>query len=113
MFIYLKENRVAMESLISSVYKGMRDSFTMLVFSPFDNDYWEYIWSKFYIFTSFIQGLCKENCQEFKIYLGNFKPDLGCEVHRMQEISLLDDLQTLLMKYMNFSGLCKNKNVEI
>jgi hypothetical protein len=45
--------------------------------------------------------------------LGNFKPDLGCEVHRMQEISLLDDLQTLLMKYMNFSGLCKNKNVEI
>lgn len=113
LYNYLNKNKEQMDRLISAVYKGMRDSFTMLAFSPFDNDNWEYIWSKFYIFSSFIQGLCKENCQEFKKYLGNFQPALGCEVHKNRKLTLLDDLQSLLLKYMMFSGLSKNKNPNI
>lgn len=93
LYTYLQENKADTEAMISAVHKGMRDAFMNLLFSPFDNYYWEYIWSKYYVFCSFLQGLCKENCQEFKKFLGVFKSDLGCELHRSKQLSVMDDLQ--------------------
>ena len=110
---YLSENVNHMENLISAVYKGMRDSFAILAFSPFDNKSWEVIYSKYYIFSSFIQGLCKENCQEFKEYLGEFRPNLKSVEHQKRNLPLILDLENLLIKYLLFSGVSSNTTSKI
>ena len=106
---FLKKHPVARTKLISIIYKGLRDTFSILAYSPFINEHWEIIYSKFYIFTSFIEGLCKQNCQDFKKFLGEFKPSLKCSNHMKKDNSVLIDLSSVLTKFLNFSGISFNK----
>ena len=88
LFEYLQKNPDVQQRLIGVIYKGLRDCFSILAYGPFFNDQWEIIFSKFYIFSSFIKGLCKQNCQEFKLFLGEFIPDLHCRNHADQNTSV-------------------------
>lgn len=110
LFEYLQAYPAVQQHLIGTIYKGLRDCFTLLAYGPFFNEQWEIIFSKFIIFASFIKGLCKQNCQEFKMFLGEFVPDLHCKHHTAQNYSVLEDLVTVLIKFLNFSGISFNKD---
>ena len=109
LYEYLQRHPKMQQKIIANIYKGLRDSFTILAYGPFINEQWEIMFSKFYIFASFIKGLCKQNCQEFKIFLGEFKPDLHCKIHLAQDSSVLLDLVNVFLKFINFSGISFNK----
>lgn len=111
LFEYLQKNPDVQQRLIGVIYKGLRDCFSILAYGPFFNDQWEIIFSKFYIFSSFIKGLCKQNCQEFKLFLGEFIPDLHCRNYSDQNTSVLSDLVNVQLKFLNFSGISFNKDV--
>ena len=112
LFEYLSKYPKRRSQLISAVYKAQRDTFTILAYSPYINDQWQHTYAKFYIFSSFISGLCKQNCQEFKSFLGEFKPVLACRNHEKQEHSVLDDFVSVMIKFLNFSGVSFNKDKE-
>jgi hypothetical protein len=110
LYEYLGTHKAVQQKLIGTIYKGLRDCFTLLAYGPFFNEQWEIIFSKFIIFASFIKGLCKQNCQEFKIFLGEFIPDLHCKSHATLNYSVLEDLFSVLLKFLNFSGISFNKD---
>ena len=56
-------------------------------------------------------GLCKQNCQEFKSFLGEFVPDLHCASHRKQKLTLLGDMMNVLVKFLHYSGVSFNKSM--
>lgn len=110
LFECLEKDPEKREKLLSIIYKGQRDSFCLLSYSPFFNSKWQELFAHFYVCSSFIMQLCKQNCQEFKTFLGEFVPDLGCGNHRKLKLSLLLDSSAVLIKYMYFSGISSNKS---
>ena len=110
LFLHLEKLPEKREKLLSTVYKMMRDSFNLISYAPYFNRNWETTFASYYICSSFIMCLCKENCQEFKILLGDFVPNLGCSKHLKLKQSLLMDCNSVLTKYLYFSGLSFNKS---
>jgi hypothetical protein len=111
LYDYLDKHKSMRDHIISVIYKTLRDAFTILSYTPFTSDNWETTYAKFFVCTSFIRGLCKQNCQEFKRFLGSFKPEFKAMSLDGQE-SILTDLSKVLMKYLNFSGISFNKTDE-
>lgn len=109
LYEYLHTHPKMKQKIIATIYKGLRDCFTILAYGPFMNEQWELMFSKYFILTSFIKGLCKQNCQEFKIFLGEFKPDLHCKNHLELESTVLGDIVNVFLKFINFSGISFNK----
>ena len=91
----------------------MRDAIQIVAYSPFHDSSFEETWSIFYLVSSFFQNSCQENFLDFKNYFGQIVPDLGCRQHKTQNLSLIEDLQSVLLKFLWFSGLSRNKSPNI
>ena len=109
LFEYLDKYPDRRTRIISNIYKGFRDSFTILAYTPFFTEQLECIFSRFYIFGSFIRGICNQNCQEFKSLLGTFIAKVDCPNYSALRQPVLVDLTNVLIKFFNFSGVSFNK----
>jgi hypothetical protein len=55
-----------------------------------------------------MQGLCKQNFDPFKKFLGSLEPEFFPTSAEHQETSILKDITRVTIKFLNFSGLSKN-----
>jgi hypothetical protein len=110
LFDYFEMYPKKRDRIISAIYKGLRETFAILAYSPFYNDQWEVVFSKYYMFCTFIRGTCKQNCQEFKTFYGEFVPAFDCPNHRRLNHTVLFDLAHVMNKFLHFSGLSFNKS---
>lgn len=113
LFQAMTDSPEQIKHLIQVVYKGMRDSFTMLAYCPFESEVLETVWAKFYLFSSFMQGLCKQNFDPFKTFLGSYIPEFLQTESEHQGVSILEDMSRLTIKFLSYSGLGKNNQSEI
>ena len=110
LYEYLEQYPTVRDNILTVVYKGVRNSFTMLAYSPYCNLPWQYVFSRFFIFSSFLNVLCKHNCQDFKEALGAIQLNLQCQNHRKMKHTILTDLMSVMVKYLQSTGVSSNKS---